>query len=72
MVPAVVQLAKSLLPAPSEMPIVWTHHFCFSFLLCKSILFTELIQKQISKLRRCFLITSMTGGTYGADKLKLN
>ena len=48
---------------------VCTHIFCFFFLLCKSILFIEIIQKRISRLRRCFLITHILGGTYGAEEL---
>ena len=48
-----------------------THLFFFWLLLCKSILFIENYTKRLSKLRRCFLITQIIGGTYGAEGLQL-
>ena len=57
--------------APQVWPTVCTDLFCFFFLLWKSTLFIEIIQKPISKLRRCFPIIRIIGGTYGAEELQM-
>ena len=46
-------------------------HILFSLLLCKSILFIEIILKRISRPSRCFLFTRITGGTNVAEELKI-
>ena len=60
-------VSRTIIKWPRLRPIVWTHFFFF-FLLCRRILFIEIFQKRISKLRRCFLITPIIGGAYGAEE----